>query len=147
MKVPAEDVKIARFFTWREACYLPHLSRMATEEDGFTEQVADNLIKVFQVMDQIRQFFGERIRVHCAWRPEHYNHLVGGAAGSAHMAAKAGEAAVDFDIPGMECDDVRAALLPKLEELGIRMEATPGTGWVHIDTRVPPPGHPRYFKP
>lgn len=56
--------------------------------------------------------------------------------------------AIDFNVIGFEgaigCAKVRAALLPHLEELGLRMEDLDG-GWVHLDNL--PIVNKRFFKP
>lgn len=56
--------------------------------------------------------------------------------------------AIDFHIIGFEgvegCAKIRQILLPKLEELGLRMEDIVG-GWVHLDNL--PVIHLRFFKP
>jgi len=78
------------------------------------------------------------------WRPEGYNKLIGGALNSAHIEGKA----CDFVVTGIDCDDVREQLEPKLTELGIRMEDLPGANWVHIDIRKPlNEDSNRFFKP
>jgi hypothetical protein len=56
--------------------------------------------------------------------------------------------AIDFHIVGFEgaegCAKIRQMLLPKLEELGLRMEDLNG-GWVHLDNL--PVVNKRFFKP
>ena len=56
--------------------------------------------------------------------------------------------AIDFHVLGYEgkegCAKIRAAILPHLEELGLRMEDLDG-GWVHLDDLAVV--HQRFFKP
>lgn len=133
-------------FTWKEALYLPTWGRCANEADGLSDEILDNLEKVFQKMDQVRLFFGSSIRVHVAYRPEKYNAEIGGAKNSAHKYGMA----VDFDVVSLDCDDARQKILDAnmLESWETRMEDNPpGSPWVHLDTRDVPPGGHRYFKP
>lgn len=143
--------KISNHFTLNEATYLPRWDTHHIPSD----QELENIKRTALTMDKIRDMFGASCNVHCWIRPEclnnpdsphngdSYNHLVGGAPKSQHRFGLA----VDFDITGMGCDEVRSALLPKLEELGIRMENKPGSNWVHIDLGEVLPGGHRFFIP
>lgn len=133
-----------KHFTWKEALWLPQWNRAADDTDGVTDEHLENIKNTAQWMDQIREYFGKPINVHCWLRPEKYNELVHGAKGSQHMIGHA----VDFDVVGMSCDDARQKILDdgKLDEMGLRMEDMPGSNWVHLDDRAPGPGG-RYFKP
>jgi len=58
--------------------------------------------------------------------------------------------AIDFHVLGYEgkegCAKIRAAILPHLEELGLRMEHLSNGGtWIHLDSL--PVVHERYFSP
>jgi uncharacterized protein YcbK (DUF882 family) len=134
--------KISKYFTYKEALWLPQWNRCATSEDGLTDDHIQNLKELFTKMDEVREFFGAPVIVHVSFRPQIYNAQVNGSKRSAHMEGKA----VDFHVKGLNCDDARAKLLPKLDELGFRMENLPNSGWVHLDTRVPGPSG-RFFKP
>lgn len=135
MNAPSPETKISRYFTWHEALWLPQWDRMADEADGFDEAVQARLVKLFSILDNVREMYGRPVRVHCAYRPSKYNELIHGAPGSAHEAAKDDDAAVDFDVQGITCDKVREALGQRMTELKICIEDLPGTNWVHIDTR------------
>jgi uncharacterized protein YcbK (DUF882 family) len=135
--------KIGKYFTVKEALYLPTWGRLANENDGLDAKVKANLIRAFSVMDKIREIFGKPVIVHVAYRPRAYNTLIGGATQSAHIFG----IAVDFHIAGITCDEARNILKPKLEELKIRMEDLPGSSWVHIDLRQIPSGSRRFFRP
>jgi hypothetical protein len=149
IKIPDGSSAISRHFVWKDALYLPTWSRMAQLSDGLTELTLSNLKAFFQTMDLVRDFFAAPIFVHVAYRPKAYNHLVGGAENSTHIAQLPGEAAVDFHVQGVSCDQARERILKdgKLEEWKLRMEKNPGSDWVHLDCRVPAPGHARYFVP
>lgn len=141
--------KISKYFTVGEATLLPSWAVYHTT----TSQEKADIIATAVIMDKIRDFLGAPIRVHCWIRPtyvdctseihegENYNHYVGGALHSAHILGRA----VDFHVDGLTCDQVRAKLLPRLQEFGIRMENNPGSNWVHIDTYTAPEGS-RYFR-
>lgn len=137
--------KVSKYFTLKEAIWLPKLNRAADASDGLTEAIVDNIKQIAVVLDVIREFFGKPIVVHCWFRPEAYNALVNGAKKSMHLSALA----VDFEIKGISCDDAKKMLIDgnKLEELNLRMEDNGiGSGWIHLDIRAPGPGG-RFFKP
>lgn len=147
--------KIAKYFTVQDAIILREWKRLGNESDGLNDTVKANLVEVFKKMDIIRELLGKPVFIKSAWRPSAYNVAIGGAKQSAHMA-NAEYAAVDFwcdqdgdgDKDGEDCDAIKALLMPKLEELGIRMEDNgKGARWVHIDTRPVPKGGNRFFKP
>jgi len=134
--------KISKYFTLKEALYLPTWNRMATEEDGLNEPVKINLLRLFNKMDEVREFLGKPIYVHVAYRPAEYNALVGGAPMSAHVSGKA----ADWDCRE-DCDLTREKLLPELYRLDMRMENKPKSNWVHLDTAHVRPGANRFFYP
>lgn len=141
--------KISKYFTWKELLYLPTWKEYHTPST--VEQ--NNLIKLAKVMDDIRDIIGKPIRVHVCIRPgkanipgsvhngQDYNALIGGAKNSAHKSGLA----IDWSVPGEDCDDIRTLLLPILTQLGVRMEDKPNSNWVHIDLLPPRPN--RFFKP
>jgi len=135
--------KLSVFFTVKEALFLPSWNRMATSKDGLGPTQQDNLVKLFRIMDQVRNLFGKPVIVHVAFRSYSYNKEIGGAPNSLHVQGMA----VDFHVAGVDCDDVRAKLIPKLEEWGLRMENKAGSNWVHLDTRPVAAGGNRFFLP
>lgn len=141
---------ISKHFTYKEALWLPSWARMGNASDGLDDKVIARLQYLTSKMDLVREYFNKPINVHVTWRPAAYNTQVNGAKNSAHCAAQDVDAAMDFDVIGLSCDDVKAMILKdnKLEEWGMRMEDNgKGASWVHLDTRAPLPGHPRFFKP
>lgn len=151
---------ISKYFTYSEVLALPSWARLGNASDGLNDDVLARLQFLAQKMDAVRTYFGKPIHVHVCWRPVKYNAQIGGAKNSAHIAGvnaqglplKPGEmeAAIDFDVEGISCDNAKAMILKdnKLEEWGMRMENNGhGASWVHLDTRQPLPGHARYFVP
>jgi hypothetical protein len=139
-EMPSDKVSIN--FTVGDSIWLERWGRMANENDGLNEQVKENLIKTMAVMDKIKEIFNRLpIEVHSSYRPTPYNIEIGGAKDSAHTHGLA----CDFHISNTNCDWVRKVLIPKLEELDIRMEHLDGAGWVHID--LYPVVNNRYFIP
>lgn len=135
-------LKLSEHFTLGELCWLPSWRKY--HEPSATESA--NLARVAGLLEQVRALFGNKpIRVHCAIRPAMYNKQIGGAKNSYHIQGLA----VDFDIPGLNCDMVRKDLVPHLEALGCRMEKLKnGSGWIHLDLGVPnSPGQQRHFRP
>jgi hypothetical protein len=137
--------KVSKYFTVHEMIYLPTWKRMANESDGLNEDIKESLIKLGQKMDTVREYFDKPINVHVTYRPLEYNKAIGGALHSAHSDG----AAMDFDIMGMTCDEVRKELVDRnlLETWAMRCEKAPGTNWVHLDYRALKPGGNRYFIP
>jgi hypothetical protein len=147
--------RISKYFTVEEAIMLREWKRLANEADGLNDHVKAQLIRVFLVMDIIRETLGKPVFIKSAYRPKAYNVAIGGATKSAHMCEE-DYAAVDFwtdqdgdgDKDGKDCDDIKAILMPKLAEWGVRMEDNgQGARWVHIDNKPLPPGGNRFFKP
>ena len=144
------EAKISDHFTVKEALWLPSWQVMHIPSEEEKSAIVEHAKK----MDLIRDFLGVPLNVHCWIRPilnnpqseyhgQDYNALVKGAKDSAHKYG----IATDYDAKGLNCDDVRTKLEPKLEEFGLRMEQMPGGNWVHNDSREPLAGHPRFFKP
>lgn len=130
------ESKISNHFTVKEACYLPSWKVMHNP----SEAEKQNILKQAAKMDLIRDFLGAPINVHCWIRPvlncpgseyhgRDYNAFVHGAKNSAHKIGLA----TDYDAQGMNCDNVRSELEPKLEQWQIRMERMPGGKWIHND--------------
>lgn len=138
------NIPLSKYFTTHEGIYLPTWNREATTADGLDDVVLANLTALFVKMDTIREHFSMPVIVHCAFRPEAYNTLVGGAPDSAHKYGKA----VDFHISPNTCDAVRSSILNNnlLETLDLRMENRPGSGWVHLGNDWEP-GKSRFFLP
>ena len=150
LSIPDPSDPISKHFVWREALWLPQWNRTANETDGLAQQALDNLRWFFKTMDLVREYFSAPIIVHVCYRPAAYNKLIGGASNSAHLAKLPGEAAIDFHVSGLTCDAAISRILKdgKLEEWSLRAERLPaGSGWIHLDSRKPAPGRPRYFLP
>lgn len=117
-----------RNFLWKEALWLPQWQIYCFPS---REQELE-IIKIAYKMQQIRDFFGFPIKVTSWLRPKPYNTLIKGAEDSPHLYGMA----VDFNIETLLADVVKSMLLPKLEELKIRMEKET-TNWIHVDSREP----------
>lgn len=149
--------EVSKYFTVREALFLPKWARLASQADGLNLDAQVALQALFLKMDVVREFLNCPILVHVAYRPTAYNLEIGGAKNSAHIAGLehgTSVAAVDWsadlgeDSAGENCDALRAHILPQLEEWGLRMEDNPPTSpWIHLDSRPVPEGGSRYFKP
>jgi hypothetical protein len=139
------DDMVSSHFSVKEAIYLPTWGRMATEEDGLNDEVKSNLIKLFTVMDQVRDYFNTPIHVHVTYRPAAYNKQIGGALNSSHIQGLA----CDFDVVGMVCEVARQKILTDnmLETWNMRMENNgSSSNWIHLSIDWIP-GHNRYFLP
>ncbi len=144
------STQISKYFTWEDALWLPTWSRAGNESDGLTDEILDRLLPLFLIADSVQDFLNKRLIIHVAWRPIQYNQLIGGAKNSAHIAYHGTDAAMDFHVQGLPVHAAQKLLLEanKLEEWGLRMENNgEHATWIHLDTREPLPGHPRYFTP
>lgn len=134
----ADRIPNTSHFKWAEALFLEKLGFHAFPQ----QDIVKNILRIAWKMQMIRDEFGRPIKVHSWYRPKKYNEMIKGSEKSAHIDGLA----VDFSVEGLDCDEVRERLEPKLEEWKIRMERMPGANWVHIDVREPGPSG-RYFKP
>ena len=160
LKIPnlEDNIDGCEHFSWREALWLPSWNRAATEDDGLTQEILDNLKNTFKKMDKVREYFGKSISVHVSLRPMKYHKELYAKQnadrkrngleplkvpmGSAHLSGMG----VDFHVKGMKCAVARQKILDdgKLEEWGMRMEDIQGE-WIHLDTK--PVISKRFFKP
>ena len=139
-------IYISKYFTIEDA--FPKI--INTQLHLLTDGTIQRLFFIFDKMDQVRDFFGKPLNIHSAYRSPNYNRSVGGAPNSSHMASKMNEAAIDFHVDGLDCSEAQKMILEAdmLNKWEMRMEnigAHPT--WIHLDTRVPVPGHPRFFIP
>ena len=143
------------YFLWREAIYLPSWGRLANESDGLNQNIIDSLSYFFlnQILP-VRLFLDVPMSVHCGYRPGPYSLAVGGTVNDPHTCTTPFNdtlkvCAIDFNPNwglslGEECDKGKSSLLPKLEELGLRMENNgSGATWIHLDSH--PVINNRYF--
>lgn len=111
-------------------CLMLHADkRLATEADGAD---LDKLVVLCNTMEQVRSILGCPMNVHCCFRSVAYNQSQGIKPIVDIHSMSLG---CDFDAnETMSTDDVKARLMPELENLGIRMENNGvGASWVHID--------------
>jgi uncharacterized protein YcbK (DUF882 family) len=152
--------KISKYFTVKEAIWLPQENR-ACSEDELSDEIKENLIATFQWMDTVREYFGKPITVTICLRTMAYHidlykriNEKNKAAGKPEVKVPMGSMhpkgkAVDFVVKGMTCDEVKKKILDenKLEEWNLRLEDNgQGANWIHLDDREPGPGG-RFFKP
>lgn len=136
---------VTEHFTVGDALTLHKWERLANGDDGIDGPMLAAIVATLKVMEQVREILGCPINVHCTYRSPAYN-LIPGVNAPMHDAHSQG-LAMDFDCsPGMTTDDVKAALMSHIEDLGLRMEDNgAGASWIHLDRR--PVGNARFFKP
>jgi zinc D-Ala-D-Ala carboxypeptidase len=99
-----------------------------------TWEVVDNLVRLAEVMEQVRTILGVPITISSGFRCPEVNAAVGGVSDSAHLFG----CACDFEAPDYgDITDVIQAIQPALIELGIDQLIHEGT-WVHLGLAVPP---------
>jgi hypothetical protein len=132
--------KISKYFTVKEACWLPTWGQMHIPN----EEEKQNIVKMAQTMDLIREFIQHPITVICWIRPVAYNSdpRIGGAPKSMHITGRA----VDWTI-GQDCDNIRKLIFPQLAFWNIRMEDLPHSKWIHVDNKEVSNDKFRFFKP
>jgi len=154
--------KISKYFTYKEALWLPQENRMAEIGSEVDDTSLENLKILFSKMDLIREFLDKPIIVHITFRTMEYHKKlyeqinakkkaqglpeVKVPMGSPHLYGQA----CDFHANGLTCDEVVKLLLDnnKLEEWQLRMEDNGvGANWVHIDIKSVGASGNRFFKP
>lgn len=134
--------QVSKYFTVYEAMTLHSWNRLANEEDGITDQVKTETVKLCLIMDQVRELLGCPINVHCIFRSVKYNQEV---LHSLPQDVHSKGMAIDFDCNGhYTIEQVKEKLRPILEKFNIRMEGGTTT-WVHLDTHAVGPSG-REFK-
>jgi hypothetical protein len=136
---PVETVKIdwarastmlSQHFCVGEMIALHAWDRLATEEDGLTDEVKANLLRLCGIMEKIRTILSCSINVHCGFRSVKYNQEV--LKSLPHDVHSMGMA-VDLDVNEcMTIEQAKEKIRPHLEELNIRLEGQTST-WIHID--------------
>jgi uncharacterized protein YcbK (DUF882 family) len=114
-------------FTWGEAL---HVNRSTGRyRRPASTNVVYNIIKVADVMEEIRHMYGgQPIRINSWYRDPATNRAVGGASRSRHLSGDA----VDFVVPGVSCFNVYARLNPWW---GSRGGLASSSVFTHIDVR------------
>lgn len=124
---------VSKYFSVNNCLLLHNWHRLATTEDGFDPVL---LVRLCNKLDKIREILGFPMNIHCIFRSQAYN-------ASQNIKPEKDvhsmSLAADFDCsPNLTIEQIREILLPKLEELGIRMEFGT-TSWIHVDLRAPGP--------
>jgi hypothetical protein len=121
---------ITPHFSVGEMIALHAWNRLATEEDGLTEDVKNNLVKLCNIMERVRTILGCSINTHCGFRSAKYNQEV--LKSIPHDVHSMGMA-IDMDAnQTMTIEQAKEKIRPHLEELNIRMEGGTTT-WIHLD--------------
>jgi hypothetical protein len=125
------NCSVTAHFTVNDCLMLHAWNRLATEADGAD---FDKLTALCQVLETVRTLLGAPMNVHCMFRSTAYNQAQSILLPTG-LDVHAMNLACDFDCgAAMSTDDVKAALMPQLEALGIRLENNgAGASWVHID--------------
>lgn len=134
--------KIAKDLSLSEAIWLPSWSIHAVPN----ELIYYNILRMAPKLQLVRDHFRKPMHIHCWWRPIEYQRFLKSqgykvATNSPHIQGLA----VDFSIPGLDCDEIRLELEKHLHEYEIRLEDQDGP-WVHVDCMDPVNGN-RFFKP
>lgn len=127
-------------FRWASACWLEKWQIHVCPPP----EVRKNIELVAVKLERICHDFKANAFVTSFYRPETYNKLIGGAQQSMHIDG----GAIDFWLEGWNCNKLREALEPKLEQYQIRLENKKDASWLHIDIRDPSKTFgSRYFIP
>lgn len=129
-----EFCPVTDHFTVRDCLWLGKLGRLAKVGDGFTDEIAANLIETCEVAEHIRVALKCPMRVTSMYRPPYYSVKIGGSVTDVHTHG----IAIDFQPVGIDVEEAKKRLRPHLAALRIRMER--GTiNWVHCDLHEPGP--------
>ena len=134
--------QVSDHFTVKELIWLNQLNRLATVDDGLTDQIKANLLTLIAKMEVVREFLEKAIVVNSTYRSNAYSRMVGGFAGDVHTMG----IAMDFTVESMTCDEAKHLILPMLEQWDMRLEDNgDGAGWCHMDWHKVI--NKRFFKP
>jgi len=134
--------QVTPHFTVNDCLMLHEWNRLATEADGAD---FDKITALCQVLEQVRSALGVPMNVHCIFRSTAYN-LAQNILPPTGLDVHAMNLACDFDCgSALSIQQVKDALEPLLDQLGIRMERGTAT-WVHVDLHAVGPSG-RYFTP
>ena len=136
---------ITTHFLVGEAITLHAWNRLATEEDGLTDEIKAKIVKTCHMLESIRSILGCGLNIHCIFRSQKYNQEVVKVPAKYIDDVHARGEAADWDaLPHYTIEQAKEKIRPKLEELNIRLEAGTTT-WLHNDWhQVGPSG--REFK-
>lgn len=108
-----------------------------------TAELEDNLSKLLDCLNQLREVYGQPMFVSSGYRPGPYNAAAHGAVHSNHMTCLA----CDFKDVSGEIDAWCLRNLHELEAAGLYLEDPRNTpGWCHVQCVPPKSGH-RVFIP
>lgn len=109
---------------------------MGREKDyPLTAELEKNLARLLVSLNQLRQAYGEIMKVSSGYRPGHYNLAAHGAPHSLHKDCRA----CDFADPEGKLDAWCMANLDVLRKAGLQLEAPSHTpGWTHLDLGTRP---------
>lgn len=133
----------SKYFTWHEACYLHQWQ---------THHIPDNQEQAFIIeqakrLDKVREFIGHPIIINCWIRPtyantedvqyqgQNYNQLCKGAVHSSHITGQA----TDFEVSGIDVDDVMRQITPELPTFQLAAEnngSHNGRNWIHLQSHA-----------
>ena len=132
---------ITDHFCVNDALLLHEWNRLAKPVDGLTDDIKENLIKVCEKLELVREILGCPMFVTSMFRSVDYNRSQGIVPNNdVHSMGMA----CDFTCQGyLTIDEIHAKLLSHLEDLGLRMEMDTQT-WCHVD--IHPVMNARYFK-
>lgn len=122
--------KITENFTVGEIITLHFWNRLATIDDGLTDDVKANLITLCEKLEKVRVLLGVPLNIHCGFRSQDYNRKVlMSLPADVHSFGEAG----DLDaLPHLSIEQAKEIVMPHLEELGLRLEKGTAT-WLHLD--------------
>ncbi len=127
-------------FRWSEALWLPKWELYTYPK----ADIVNNIKSTAKKLQLVRNHYNKPIRVTSWYRPEIYNQLIKGAPNSYHVKGLA----VDFEVDGISCDQVRKDLEHRLGGWSIRMENLPNSAWIHLDLGNPADHYSsRFFRP
>jgi hypothetical protein len=111
--------------------------------DPITQEMSDNLDKLIEAMDKIRDEYGKPLKVSSGYRPASINSGVGGAKKSAHMMCQAVDI-IDKDGEFAEwvmnnLDFVKECGILGIEDtrytITLDSNGNRAGGWTHLDVR------------
>lgn len=122
------STQLTKHFSLEELTF-SQTAKMHRIDNAASEEVKDNLIKLAEVLEEVRTLLGYPVIINSGYRCELLNEAVGGVKDSAHLYGLAADIECpDFGTPKEVCE----FLIPHITELGIDQLILEFDAWTHI---------------
>lgn len=122
------DENVTAHFTWREMLTSATAIRLGLNNTPESDEIYDNIRRVCEVLEPIREYFIKYIRVVSCFRSQEVNQAVGGSKSSAHLKGLA----VDFTMNGISNLKICRSIPDCFQNYDQIIYEFGESGWVHL---------------